>query len=227
MNKQALIVGGGSKFGLQFLNSLLDKDWHVNLISGSSIVEHPKCNQIQVDWKNLKITDIEKFLNNLPVQSLIFFNQNSSALGSDNCYKVDSYTKLNLWKQEKDWNQAYFVSCILPFHIIHTLAERCTPETKIGWMLSSLILAHKSTHIQYSDYIGNKYFNYIMIKNFSVHHHSSFFGINPDSLDETGTNENLDKLIKFVSESNRETINNKVFKMTADEDLNFRKFFYE
>ena len=74
MNKQALIVGGGSKFGLQFLNSLLDKDWHVNLISGSSIVEHPKCNQIQVDWKNLKITDIEKFLNNLPAQSLIFFS---------------------------------------------------------------------------------------------------------------------------------------------------------
>ena len=37
MNKQALIVGGGSKFGLQFLNSLLDKDWHVNLISVSSI----------------------------------------------------------------------------------------------------------------------------------------------------------------------------------------------
>lgn len=225
MSKEALIIGGGSKFGLQFVNNLLDKEWNVNVISGSSI-KHANCNQLLVDWKNLKITDTEKFLTKLPTQSLIFFNQNSSAL-SNSCYNVNSFTKINLWRQEKDWSQAYFVSCILPFHIIHTLEKSCTRDTKIGWMLSSLILSHTTTQIEYSDYIGNKYLNYLMIKNFSKHHHSSFFGINPDSLNETATSENLDKLINFIFQSSPDYINGKIFKMTTDEDLNFERFFNE
>lgn len=226
MIKQALVIGGGSKFGLQFVNSLLAKNWMVNVISSSCIKQHSNCHQLTIDWKSLKITDIEKFLIELPTQSLIFFNQNSSAL-SDSCYNIDSFAKLDLWKQEKYWSQAYFVSCILPFHIIHTLKASCSKNTKIGWMLSPLIFSLKPDQVQYSDYIGNKYLNYLMMKNFSTQHHSSFFGINPDSLNETATDQNLNTLINFIADSTPETLNGKVFKMTADEDLNFERFFYD
>lgn len=226
MTKEALIIGGGSKFGLHFVKKLIDKDWKVNLITGSNSETPPAVNRLTVDWKNLKITDLERFLNNLTTQSLVFFNQNSSAL-SNNCYNVDSYTKLNLWRQEKDWSQAYFVSCILPFHIIHTLNKSCTTDTKIGWMLSSLILTHRTNQIEYADYISNKYLNYLMIKNFSKQHDSSFFGINPDCLDHTATEENLDKFVSFVSESDPQAINGKIFKLTTQEDLSFERFFNE
>lgn len=226
MNKQALIIGGGSKFGLSMTNKLLTQDWIVNTISGSKIANHKNLNQLTVNWKNVDVTVLQKYLQRLSNQNLIFFNQNASTLNIDD-FKNKNFSVLDLWKQEKHWNQTYFVSCILPFHIIHSLDDRCGVDTRVAWMLSSLILKQDCNQMHYADYIGNKFQNYILMKNFSNNHSSCFFGINPDSIIETGTSENIDNFISFICSSNRNQLNGKVFKFTTEEDIEFNKFNYD
>lgn len=109
MNKQALIIGGGSKFGLSLTNKLLTQDWIVNTISGSKIADHENLNQLTVNWKNVDVTVLQKYLQRLSNQNLIFFNQNASTLNIDD-FKNKNFSVLDLWKQEKHWNQTYFVS---------------------------------------------------------------------------------------------------------------------
>jgi hypothetical protein len=223
MDKNVLIVGGGSKVGLETTRNFLQREYTVNLISSKLLEPDNNLNQLQVDWNTLKISDLELFLKKLPMQQILLFNQNASAL-SDKCYNIKSFDKLDLWRQEKHWSQAYFVSCILPFHIIHSLGKNCNEATKIGWMLSSLILKHDSKQIQFSDYIGNKFVNYLLIKNFSTHHESCFFVINPDSLNDTGTPENISKFLDFVIGADTKKLNGKIFKLSCVEDINFKQF---
>ena len=119
--KTALLIGCGSKFGLTLLKNLLDQNWTIYSISGTSVdIQSHNLYQKIVDWDNFNVGIIEKFLKNCPKMDLIFFNQNSSALDKD-YFTKNYYSTLELWKQEKTWSQSYFVSCILPFHIIQVL----------------------------------------------------------------------------------------------------------
>ena len=219
--KTALLIGCGSKFGLDLLKNLLDQNWTIYSISGS-IIDSQSDNLYQeiVDWKTVNVGTIEKFLKSCPQMNLIFFNQNSSALEKD-YFTRNYYSTLELWKQEKTWSQSYFVSCILPFHIIHSLGNRCDINTKVVWMLSTYIYSH--TNISHADYIGNKYQNYLIMKNFSQTHPSCFIGINPDALSETGTTDNIKKLITVIDDA-LTNISGKVIKFDASEDENFRQF---
>ena len=155
--KTALLIGCGSKFGLKLLNKIYDSGYQIYSISGSDVEQKENLNHLKIDWNSLAVSELQKFLTAVPDVDLIFFNQNSSSLNSS-YYKINKFKTLELWKQEKSWAQSYFASCILPFHIIHTLGNKCSPETKIAWMLSSYVYNHKD--IQHADYIGNKYQNY-------------------------------------------------------------------
>jgi len=218
--KTALLIGCGSKFGLDLLKQLLDQNWKIYSISGSQIdLASKNLTHLTIDWKTVTVANLEKFLRDCPRLDLIFFNQNSSALAKDN-FTETYYTTLELWKQEKTWLQSYFVSCILPFHIVHSLGNRCDTNTKISWMLSSYIYRHSD--IGNADYIGNKYQNYVLMKNFSQHHPSCFFGINPDSLANNNTEQNIKNLIAVVDSS--DDINGTVIKFDKSEDNNFDQF---
>jgi hypothetical protein len=190
--KTALLIGCGSKFGLTLLESLLQQGWQVFSISGSALPAHDNLTQLTVDWHTVSVANMEKYLKSLPDIDLVFCNQNASALAAHN-FGVDSYSTVELWKQEKTWAQSYFVSCILPFHIIHTLGSRCTASTKIGWMLSGYVCNHSD--VSNADYIGNKYQNYVLMKAFSEHHPSCFFGVNPDDLNSNQDREQLLQLL--------------------------------
>lgn len=222
MNNQILIVGGGSKFGLELVNAFLDNKWQVNLISGSEVQYRPNLNYLQVNWNKLTVADIEKYIKSLPEQKIILFNQNSSALG-DKCF--DTMSTIDLWKLEKNWSQSYFNSCILPFHIIHSLGINCNKNTKVGWMLSILITQHVAEQIHMADYVGNKTQNYLLMKNFSNIHPSCFFGLNPDSLYNVDNSHSITKLIEFLETTRNDSINGKVFKLNGQEDLTFDKFY--
>ena len=218
--KTALLIGCGSKFGLNVLTHLLDDGWDVYSISGSTI-DDDRLHQTVVDWHTVGIADIEKFMRQCPNIDLVFFNQNSSSL-AHNSFEQNSFPTVELWKQEKVWSQSYFVSCILPFHIIHSLGDRCSEDTKVGWMLSSYIYDHKN--IGHADYISNKYQNYLLMRNFSEQHPSCFFGINPDNLSDTNTQDNIKNLTSFIENSLREDLNGLVIRFDATEDMNFRRF---
>jgi hypothetical protein len=218
--KTALLIGCGSKFGINFQNTLLDEGWSISSISGTA--SNNSVNQLTIDWKKFTVADLEAFLKRQPKIDLLFFNQNSSSLSADS-FKSGKYSTLELWKQEISWNRSYFTSCILPFHIIHSLKNKLTPETKIAWMLSSYVHTHND--IDHADYISNKYQNYLIMKNFSIHFPGCFFGINPDSLDKTNTENNIQTLIQTINQP-IENLNGKVlfFDGTLDKKFNFFNF---
>jgi len=219
--KTALLIGCGSKFGLDLQTALMDNGWKIKSITGSKPdTPDESTDQLVIDWKKFTVADLEVFLKKQPKIDLVFFNQNSSAL-SPGSFKLGNYPKLELWKQEKTWTQSYFTSCILPFHIIHSLQDRFTTETKIIWMLSSLVYNHSS--IDYADYIGNKYQNYLIMKNFSLHSPGCFFGINPDWLDQTNTTENMKTLIKTINQP-AQNLNGKVIFLDGTIDNKFDLF---
>lgn len=215
-SKNCLLIGCGSKFGLRVLEHLLEMGYNINSISGSQL-NYSNVNHLQVDWKTLNVTQIEKFLKELPELDLIFFNQNSSALNLDDFLK--NKNTLELWKLEKDWSQSYFLSCILPFHIIHTVKS----AHKIVWMLSPLIYNHDDKQIGFADYIGNKYQNYLIIKNFTKQQQSIFIGINPDKLLSTKDDVNIKDMIKFIESADKEASGGTFF-LDGTKDTNFNKF---
>ena len=214
--KNCLLVGCGSKFGLEMLEYLMELGYTINLISGSG-VKYKHINHLQIDWKTLNVSQIEKFLRKLPQLDLVFFNQNASSLNSEDFEKNKS--TIDLWRLEKDWNQAYFVSCILPFHIVHTLKS----VKKIVWMLSPLIYRHDSEQVGFADYIGNKYQNYLILKNFSKHTQSIFIGLNPDKLLLIENNAKIKKMVHFIELADKKE-NGRVFFLDGNEDINFNKF---
>jgi len=216
ITKNCLLIGCGSKFGLEILEYLLEIGYTVNSISGSNL-KHNNVNHLQINWKNLNVAQIEKFLKDLPNLDLVFFNQNSSALGSHDFIKNKS--TVDLWKLEKNWSQAYFVSCILPFHIIHTLKS----VHKVVWMLSPLIYNHNDRQIGFADYVGNKYQNYLIIKNFAKQHKSIFIGLNPDKLLSTKDDVSIKDMVKFIESADKEA-SGRIFFLDGTKDENFNKF---
>ena len=211
--KTALLVGCGSKFGLRMLKELLDNNWVIYSIAGSEILPHENLHQLIVNWSTCNQATIEKFLNGLPELDLVFFNQNSTSL-TDTSFK--SLSKLDALKLEKHWVQSYFISCILPYHIIQN--TKLSASTKVIWMLSSYIYFH--AEIRYADYLGDKFQNYIIMKNFSQTERACFMGINPGNLD----NEiNLKNILNLLEKPSLE-LNGKVMYVDGIEDKNFDKF---
>jgi hypothetical protein len=186
--KNCLITGGGSKFGSKITEQLVQAGYHVYLLTGSQQVTDPNITVISVDWYKLNLEDIRRIISNLPNLDLIFFNHNASAL---------SQTKFNQNQIQslKDWQQSYFVSCQFPFYLIHSLKNKISNTTKIGWMLSELISNPNSTQIGFADYIGNKFTNGCIMKSFAQSFPSIFFGINPGSV---GNSNDVSKAIKIV-----------------------------
>jgi hypothetical protein len=104
--KNCLLIGCGSKFGLDLLGYLLENGYNVNSISGSKL-EHANVNHLQIDWKTLNIAQLEKFLRELPEMDLVFFNQNSSALNFNDFTK--NKNTIEIKKRFKDLKIIYYI----------------------------------------------------------------------------------------------------------------------
>jgi len=186
--KNCLITGGGSKFGSKITEQLVQAGYHVYLITGSQQITNPNITVISVEWHELKLQDIRNIILNLPNLDLIFFNHNASALNQTkfNQNQIQSF---------KDWQQSYFVACQFPFYLIHSLKNKISTTTKIGWMLSELISKPVATHVGFADYIGNKFTNGCIMKSFAQSFPATFFGINPEAV---GNNDDVNKAIDLV-----------------------------
>lgn len=167
---------------------------------------------IQVNWDTLDSADIHKICKDLPKTDLLFFNQKSSSL-SDNSFAPDNFKTLELWKHTKHWTRSYFLSCIMPFELIHGLGTKLSNQSRVGWMLSSMILHHRN-NFQYADYIGQKFQNYLLMKNFAQYHPACFFGINPENISTEVYGSKLDNFLKIVSKPCDE-INGKVWHLDS------------
>ena len=201
--KQCVITGGGSKLGRHLTENFVRLGYFVHLVTSTPVdwAAASQVNVVLVDWKNITLKDIAKFIPSQPID-VIFFNHNSSALSRE---KFQKGTIQNI----KDWQQSYFVASQLPFYLIHSAASRIKSDTKIGWMLSELIKHPVDSQVGYADYIGNKTTNACIMKSFSQNFPASFFGINPELIEQPARLANI--LVNFIDRSAAPDLNGKIF----------------
>lgn len=212
----ALLLGCGSKWGLTVLETLLSKEWTVYSLTSTELPQQERLVQHTVNWNTVNQADLEKFLRNLPALDFLLFNQNGSALCYDNF--VDQTSLSDTWKLEKNWAQQYFVSVILPYHIIKTVS--LDRQAVVAWMLSAFVYAH--VNIDHADYIGNKYQNYLMMKNFSRTDTACYCGVNPM---EIATNQTTtETFVNTILGYDRAELNGEVIYLDGNKDINFKKF---
>ena len=215
--KQCLILGGGSKFGANITAELIAQDYHVHLVTSNPVpwASRSDVTVIPVDWKTLQLTDIRTCVPAVDRIDLVFFNHNASALSQ-------AKFKKSTVQNPQDWQHSYFVACQFPFYLIHAMSNQITPETKIGWMLSELIVRPTWEQVGYADYIGNKFTNACVMKSFSMNFPAGFFGIHPDG----GLNNTIDldkkahSIVHLIDNKSTTELNGNIFS-TQGEILKF------
>jgi NAD(P)-dependent dehydrogenase (short-subunit alcohol dehydrogenase family) len=212
MKKQCLILGGGSKFGRNLTENFVACDYQVRLVTGTPGPWHDSSSvqTVAVDWKTLAISDIRRIVKDLSAVDVIFFNQNSCALSFENF-------KTNKVQSPSSWQQNYFVACQLPFYLVQALRSNFH-NTKVAWMLSSLIANPQDSQVGYADYIGNKFTNYCIMKSFSLSAgpNESFFAMHPDGIQDANDSANkAHNMVKFINNSDVSTLNGKIFSHTG------------
>ena len=193
--KQALLIGCGNQRGERIVNGCIEAGYSVtNIGSGASAI--PTVNNIKIKWTDLDIIKLHKILVKINHKvDFIFFNQNASSLS--NIDFTQPKKTLDTWSLVKSWGHSYWLSCQLPYFLIKTLEKNLHHETIIGWMLSSYIDKNKQGVETHPDYSGNKYTNYMLMKNFNTKYQC--FGINPEF--EKG--DKIQPLIKEICSGNK------------------------
>lgn len=188
-----LIVGGGRGFASQFAGARRELGHEVYCLSSKD--------QDAVDWHSINSADLYRRLRDLPRLDFVWFNQNASAL-SQASFPVGSMGVLDIWKQTKHWQQSYYVSCQVTFEIMHLLGDRLDQHTRVCWMLSSMIVDHQDP--QHADYVGNKFQNLMLMKNFAASHPAACFGLDPGDIRGTDFTTQVNGLHRLLHKSPQE-----------------------
>ena len=170
--KTILLLGCGSKWGAELTKQYANQGYQVDLISGSNF-SYPNVNTILVDWFSLTP---ELLQNIIPKKKydLIFFNQNTGG-GPNKKNSFDQKSSIDIGQ----WNHHIWINNQLPFFVVKQLAEHIDDTTKIGWMLTGLIIGSDPAMYQYAGYACVKSANLHIMRGFSVAHPGIFFAINP------------------------------------------------
>lgn len=184
-----------------------------------SVSSRPGPLTCEVDWSTVNPSSLHQWAQTLPDLDLVFFNQNASALS------VDSFAPrptLQLWQHVAHWQQNYFVSCQLPYVLLQTLGTRISSRTRVVWMLSGMV-TRPFDDPGHADYIGNKYQNMLIMRNFAQHGAGCYIGIDPGAIAqgcETQQTQGLDAVLALP----RDQANGNVFGLDGAPAQNFDIF---
>ena len=214
-----LFLGAGQGFGQAFKDTRKQTGQQIFEISSCP---GPADTHLSVDWAKIDESLVHRFVKDLPHMDLVFFNQNGSSLSALS-FQDQAGNILGLWKQIAHWRQSHFVSCQLPFQIIHTLGDRLDERSRVCFMLSSTVVRHGDS-LEHADYIANKFQNYLMIKNFARSHPAVFLGIDPGSLAADKDFSAKLAIMQNIIARPRINTNGKVFDLTGNQSSVFRVF---
>lgn len=183
--KNALLLGCGSHNGAVIVETLIDQKFNIVNV-GSSTYQHTNVKNIKISWKQLDIESVHRTYSKFDVLfDFVFFNHNSSSLALEN-FDVANEKTLKNWRLVKDWTHSHWLSCQLPFLILHTIRKNLNSNSKVGWMLSEYIDYQNKSTVNYPDYSSFKYFNYLAMKSFGQKNVFQTFGIYPDFQSQHG-----------------------------------------
>ncbi len=184
-----------------------------------SVSSRPGERTCKVDWSSINTSSLHRWAQTLPPLDLIFFNQNSSALSTGSFAPMPT---LKLWQQVAHWQQSYFVSCQLPYLVIQTLGARISDQTRVVWMLSGMV-TRPFADPGYADYIGNKYQNMLIMRNFAQSAPGCFVGIDPGNIATGQLTQQLQGLDRVIALP-RDQANGNVFGLDGNRAQNFDMF---
>ena len=168
---KALIVGGGSKLGLQ-LSTTIQDEYDVTIITSSGNVP-TGMKIIPVDLNDMD--SLSKLIDAVETDyGLIVFNQNNGA-GLQKRHFKDEILEMS------HWQHGYFVNCQLPYYIVKKQTQNC--ESKYVWMLTHFMEyrnRHEWNAKEFCSYGADKVTNAHIIKTFSFYGEGIFVGIVPD-----------------------------------------------
>lgn len=193
--KNALLVGCGTGKGALITDALLANGYQVTNIGSSG---HPDANNIIVNWANVDIPFIHKncqFDNSI---DFVFFNQNSSSLRQEN-FNLAQTDNLTSWRLIKDWSSSLWLSCQLPFLLLHTVKNNLHQGSAVGWMLSGYMKYNKAGNAQHADYSSFKYFNYLQMQCFDQENEFKTFGIYPDFSADSSSKKLYNVIVEVLS----------------------------
>lgn len=187
---KALIFGGGSKWGYHFSKALKVFGYDVTVVTSSGT--GLDCKKILVNWKNLKTA--EYILEHAQeTYDLIFFNQNCPGAPNTEVFSKEGEFFLDNWKQ------SHWINCELPLQFIKNAEHRIHSDTKIGWMLTGLIINPDEENIKYAGYGAEKFTNYAIMRAFAQVHPGVFFAIQPGKLEESTNQKDALAVASMVS----------------------------
>jgi len=173
--KQALLIGCGGERGDKIVSACVESGFKVINI-GSSQSKIKDVQNIEIDWSKFDMAQAHKICRQIDSIDFIFFNQNASSLSrSDFTNKKDT---IDMWGLVKSWSRSYWLSCQMPFFLIHSLGQKLQESSIMGWMLSSYTDINEKGVDAHADYSGYKFTNFLIMKNFNKKYRC--FGINPD-----------------------------------------------
>ena len=207
--KNALILGGGSKFGAE-LTKQLSKDYHIDLITSSDFT-HDNVTTHTVDWMSLDEDILINICNKISDKKfdIIFFNQNSfNKGGPPNAGDFAPGYRCSM----DEWHNHYWINCMSTYFITQTLSNCITENTKVGWMISGIIHGDQTILWQHGGYAAVKNSNVHLMRGFASEHPGIFFAINPGHMTGDIYKQDAEIMIEQIenltSENNGELIEN-------------------
>jgi len=171
--KNALILGGGSKWGAEFTKKL-SETYHVDLITGSYFT-HDNVTTHHIDWFGMNEDVLREILFKINDKTfdIIFFNHNSGGGPNEQSYAPGSEYPIDQWHMQ-NW-----INCMSTYFIIQNLSNCITEDTKIGWMITGLIDGKEKELWKYAGYANVKSTNVHIMRGFANAHPGIFFALNP------------------------------------------------
>lgn len=184
MISNVLIVGGGSKLGLELTRHYLDQGYNVDVITGSDInflkQEYDNLKYITVDWGIMEyaphtiLNRLDHFLSD--TYSIIIFNQNNVG--------VHTSFELNQENQHTEFIKNINTNIILPDIILRKLysSEKIQTDSKVVFLISRIIslwLLQLSEHGDKAGYAAIKTLNFLFTKGYSLFNKGIYYCIEP------------------------------------------------
>lgn len=194
--RQALIIGGGSENGMPIMQTLLDNDFRI-INFGSSVYDHPAVTNYQQSWNDIDIEFVQRQFSKFYTRfDFVFFNHNGSSLCQQD-FDINHDDILKQWGLVRDWSHSHWISCQMPFLILHTIRHNLHCDSRVGWMLSSYVDYRIEATVDFPDYSANKYFNHAAMRAFGKTKRFQTFGIIPD-FSKSASKADLRKIIDDI-----------------------------
>ena len=201
MNKNCLIFGGGSKFGLDLSHQLVDQSYTVYSVSSTPT---SRLQTLLIDWKKCDLNSVDKLLECVPTVDLLIFNQNFSET-TNNIDFTESRTKT--WIEIQKWKQAHYVNSLLPYQVLNNLviSSKFNNTSTAVWILSMAI--NKTTIDSSLGYKAQKYLNKEMVRHASNDKNPGhYIGFDPGRLTSENRVQKATTLTNFLKNNDFESL---------------------